>query len=98
MFRFFVLAVALVAAVNAQAAGPGNVWKGAVTLEKLQEVLTQANADVKVKSIDSVKTQVVAGLRYIVDYTTEEGKSCNAIWVNVPWKKPKIQNVQVSCQ
>uniref|UniRef100_A0A146LP32 Cystatin domain-containing protein n=1 Tax=Lygus hesperus TaxID=30085 RepID=A0A146LP32_LYGHE len=103
MFRFFVLAFALVAATNAinlDAIKPiaGGLMKGTVAQEKLQSVLAQANSDEKVKSIDNVKMQVVAGIRFIVDFTTQEDKQCTAIWVDAPWKNPKIQNVSVSCK
>uniref|UniRef100_A0A146LH22 Sarcocystatin-A n=2 Tax=Lygus hesperus TaxID=30085 RepID=A0A146LH22_LYGHE len=64
---------------------------------KLSSILAAANSPHQVKKITNIKKQVVAGMKFIVTFENQEGKECNASWVEQPWVSKDPQYVEFNC-
>lgn len=67
--------------------------------EELKKVMASQNSEDKITKVVSIKTQVVAGMKYTVEFETENPKThavhmCKTVYVSAPWvsKVPQVES------
>uniref|UniRef100_A0AB38ZEL5 Venom cystatin 3 n=1 Tax=Oncocephalus sp. TaxID=2944721 RepID=A0AB38ZEL5_9HEMI len=103
---FFMLAT-LVALHHVNASCPGCISDADVNdpniLRGVKQVLAQQNSNDMVIKIVSAKSQVVSGIRYIVEFLvknpqTNETKLCKADYIEQPWESKNSIIKDFSCE
>ncbi|KAK9496628.1 hypothetical protein O3M35_013109 [Rhynocoris fuscipes] len=69
---------------------------------ELLKVVQLQNADIDVVKIVSLKKQIVAGIKYIVEFeaksrSSKEDKLCSTTYVVTPWKGKRFNVLSFSC-
>ncbi|KAF6198909.1 hypothetical protein GE061_006932 [Apolygus lucorum] len=100
MFKFAVLILAVVAITSARQLGApeDDTENDNITVDTLGKILTEAEIHLRVKSIENVQKQVVGGVKYLVQFVSEDNHRCLATWIVKPWESPKPEDVHVSCK
>ncbi|KAF6198908.1 hypothetical protein GE061_006931 [Apolygus lucorum] len=77
-----------------------------ITVERLEQVLSEANVTEKVKSIGNVTQKMIwvpgdegdSGFFYTVDYVTVDNQNCTASWLDQPYQWTwKDLDIKVGC-